>query len=184
MNLSHFTTLLAIGILPASSATIFFDLQGNGGFGLLGSNEPTAISPAGTGGEILGGISFDDVSNVITINVGWGSGQGFSDLTSDVNGSHLHGPTASSGTASFNQNAGVLQGLTRSGNSANGGTISQSFTLSAANEIALLNGQLYINIHTDDNGGGEIRGNLVAVPEPTSASLLLLAGLPLLRRRR
>ncbi|MGJ8697951.1 MAG: CHRD domain-containing protein [Verrucomicrobiaceae bacterium] len=175
---------LAATALPASSATIFFDLEGKGGSGLLGSNETTTVSPAGTGGEILGGISYDDVTNTVTINVGWGSTQGFTDLTSTISGSHLHGPTTSGGTAAFNENAGVLQSLTRSGSDASGGTITQSFTISEANEAALLDGRFYINIHTSNNGGGEIRGNLVAVPEPGTAALALLAGLPLLRRRR
>jgi hypothetical protein len=55
-------------------------------------------------------------------------------------------------------------------------------TLSAAQETDLLNGKYYINIHTANNGGGEIRGFLVAVPEPSGA-LLGAAGLGLLACR-
>jgi hypothetical protein len=50
----------------------------------------------------------------------------------------------------------------------------------AAAETALLNGlangQTYLNIHTTNFGGGEIRGVLVATPEPGS---YLLAGVSL-----
>lgn len=50
----------------------------------------------------------------------------------------------------------------------------------------LLNGGLYINIHTADHAGGEIRGQILLIPEPGSAALLSagLLGLmvPALRR--
>jgi hypothetical protein len=45
----------------------------------------------------------------------------------------------------------------------------------------------YLNIHTTTFGGGEIRGFLVAVPEPTSLGLLVLGGCALtwgMRRRK
>jgi hypothetical protein len=36
----------------------------------------------------------------------------------------------------------------------------------------ILNGRTYINFHTTQYGGGEIRGNLVVVPEPSGVVLL------------
>lgn len=46
----------------------------------------------------------------------------------------------------------------------------------------ILGGLSYINFHTTQFGGGEIRGQIV--PEPSSAALLLCLALPALARRR
>lgn len=66
---------------------------------------------------------------------------------------------------------------------AHGGTVASA---EAAFIAGLLAGQTYLNIHTTQFGGGEIRGFLTVVPEP-STLLLLGAGLAVLgitRRRR
>jgi hypothetical protein len=72
---------------------------------------------------------------------------------------------------------------------ANGGTIASAF---AAFESGLLAERAYLNIHTTQFGGGEIRAQLVpplaAVPEPATWALTIvgfgLAGGSLRRRRR
>ena len=181
----------------AAQATIFsFDLEGKAGAGLLSGNENGTINGSpGTGGEFGAGITYDDVTNLLTINVAWGSGNGFTNLTGNATAAHIHGPTVSGGTASFTQNASVLIGLDGApftfSNSASSGFITgTSNALSGANETALFAGQLYINVHTSTNGGGEIRGNLVnpvAIPEPSSCAALggaLVLGLAVSRRRR
>jgi hypothetical protein len=54
---------------------------------------------------------------------------------------------------------------------AEGGTVAGA---EAALETALLAGETYINIHTTNFGGGEIRGFLAAVPEPATWAMMLL----------
>ena len=59
--------------------------------------------------------------------------------------------------------------------------------LSPSDVDNLKNGLLYINLHTIPNfGGGEIRGNVSLIPEPSTACLfgLALLGVGILRRRR
>lgn len=185
---------LAFALFASASqaATIYFDLVGVAGVGLLPGNEPGSIT-GGTGGEIGAGIFYDDVTNVLTVNVGWGSSQGFTNLSSLANNSHIHGPTPSVNGNGFFQTAGVLINLTRSSNAVTGGIITNSvldfdsiFGVNAeAREADLRNGKFYINIHTANNPGGEMRGFLVeGVPEPSTSLLGLLAVGPLFLRRR
>ncbi len=49
---------------------------------------------------------------------------------------------------------------------------------------ALFAGGLYLNFHTDEFPGGEVRGQIFAIPAPGAAGILAGAGLIGLRRRR
>ncbi len=157
---------------------------------LSGANEVPATGSAGTGTATVT-LSGNNLGVSITF-----SGLG----TGDVAG-HIH----CCGAAGMDEPvalpfAGLPTGITS-------GTYSHTFDLSdgtvynsafvaayggttATAEAALISGlnsnNTYVNIHTSANPGGEIRGQLAAVPEP--ATLLLgagaLAGLALLRRRQ
>lgn len=181
--------LLAAGLMAlvahAQASIIAFDLRGTAGNGLLTGNEPSVLS-GGSGGVIGGGITYDDILNLLTLNVGWGSSQGFTDLSSTATASHIHGPTAANNGNNFTQTAGVLITLTRSSSAVTGGVFTNpNQTLTESQEADLLNGKWYINLHTANNGGGEIRGFLVPVPEPSVVVLGVLgAGALLLRLRR
>jgi hypothetical protein len=59
-----------------------------------------------------------------------------------------------------------------------------SDTFPAANVADLLANNCYINLHTTLFPGGEIRGQLIAVPEPASAAVLGLGAVGVLMRRR
>jgi hypothetical protein len=179
--------LAAVGTLAfgvhVHGALIEFELQGQAGSGLLTGNEVTGGTiTGGSGGEVGPGITYDDVTKLLNINVGWGSGNGFTDLSSTVTASHIHGP------ASQLQNTGVQinlgPGLSTS--ASNGGVVFTTAALTAGQESDLLNGLWYINVHTVNNGAGEIRGNLVAIPEPAAAGLLLIGcgGVYFLKRFR
>ena len=185
---------IAAGLLAVSAqaAIIDFYLTGTAGDGLLSGNEPQplAFPTNGSGGEINGtttgfGIFYDDVSNQLTVNVGWGSGNGFNDLSSNVVDQHIHGPVASNFGNGFTETTGVRFQLVRSSASPSSGTIVDNVvTLTAADETALFNGRFYVNVHTANNGGGEARGFLVQVPEPSAGLLAMLGALGMVWRRK
>jgi hypothetical protein len=186
------TSAILTSILTAfaTQAGVFdFDLQGRAGFGLLSGNELHNINGTpGSGGETGLGISYDDASNILTINIGWGSGNGFTDLTGNATAGHIHGLTAGSAPTSFTQTASVRYGLDSlagwNNSAANGGFVG-TVAISESDEAALLAGQMYINVHTSSNGPGEIRGQLTPVPEPgeTVAAVSVALGLFAVARR-
>jgi len=185
--------LIAAGCLlltasAADAAILYFDFQGKAGPGLLTGNENHVVNGGGSGGELGSGIFYDDATNLLTLNFGWGSANGFADLSGNASAGHIHGPTAAGGAASFTQNAGVAYGLNALAGwtaSQTSGGFSGAVTLTEAHEANLLAGQFYVNVHTSANGAGEIRGNLVrGVPEPGAAALLVLGALGGVAARR
>jgi len=178
--------LAALFAMPVRAATIPLDLRGNAGEGLLGGNiVPTAVTDGGGGGEFGVGILFNDVSNLLTINVQWGAGNGFSSLTGAATAGHLHGPTADGGVAALSESAGIrytLSSMAGWNSNPNTGGFSNALSILPSEVPALCNGQFYLLIYTAAYPAGEIRGNLVPVPEP--CAVLAIALLPLLRRSR
>lgn len=181
--------LLLGAIATSHAATIQFDLRGSTVQNSLHFLNEPSVASGGTGGEIGAGILFDDVALTLDVrNVGWGSSQGFTDLSSTASASHIHGPTAgNNGGGGFTQTAGVLFTLARSSSAVTGGTFTTApIALTAGQVTDLFNGKWYINLHTANNTGGEIRGFLVPVPEPSTYALAALgcAGLVAIRLRR
>jgi hypothetical protein len=148
---------------------------------LTGSQEVPPTGSPGVGSVL---ITIDTVTNLMTVNVS------FAGLASPTTIAHIHCCAGPGGIAipattvpSFpGFPTGVTTGvylqtfdltLASSYNpafiTASSGTVASA---QAAFIAGLLNGQAYFNIHTVQFPGGEIRGQLQAVPEP--ATLLLL----------
>lgn len=189
----------------AQAVVIFLNLTGTAGAGLLPGNESPSILTGGSGGEIANtaGITYDTDTNVLDLtNVGWGSSQGFNDMSSSVNNQHIHVAANANGYTplggDFTGTGGAAIQLFRSTGAATGGVFTNpvidfdTATFGGAfasltvdqKEALLLDGKMYINIHTLANIGGEIRGFLV-VPEPSTSLLGAVAlGALAIRRRR
>jgi hypothetical protein len=162
---------------------------------LTGANEVPPVPSPATG---LATVVLDAAAQTLQINAT------FSGLTSNTNAAHIHC------CAPLGTNAGVATtvpafpgfplGVT------SGSFTSAVFDLTqptiynpafvtlqggliqaeAALIAGILNGTTYLNIHTVNFPGGEIRGQLEAVPEPTTLLLLgtTMAGLGLARWKR
>ena len=163
---------------------------------LAGANEVPPIASPGMG---LATVVLDPTAQTIQVNAT------FSGLTSNDTAAHIHC------CAPLGTNAGVATtvpafpgfplGVTSGTYSSvvfdltqptiynpafvalEGGTIPLA---EAALIAGIQNGQTYLNIHTMINPGGEIRGQLEPVPEPTTLLLLgtTLTGFGLARLRR
>lgn len=132
--------------------------------GLSPSNEvPPSVMSSGSGGEISGGIVFDTDMSILHLAVGYGSSAGFKNLTGAATMMHIHGP-AGPGT-----NANVLVSLVPynfpAANATNGGVIFGDIPWPTNDTAALLAGLTYLNVHTAEYPGGEIRGQLVPFNE-------------------
>jgi hypothetical protein len=64
------------------------------------------------GGEIGAGILYDSTANLLTLNVGWGSAFGFTDLSSAANNS-LRWPITSLRMSDLKARAAILTRLAR-----------------------------------------------------------------------
>lgn len=184
----------AVALLSTSAESCFGDLvvfkvTGNGGDGLLSSNVTPPTGSAGEGGIGATGLTYNTVTNILHVDVGWGTGNGYAgDLSGAVTMLHLHGPTDALPPNSFSQTGPLMIVLSNTinfnGSPIEGG-VNENYFINQSDEEALLAGRTYINVHTDMFGMGEIRGYLVVIPEPGSlgvAGLLLLAAIN--RRRR
>ncbi len=157
------------------------------------SESPPTTSPGFGDAE----VDFDSVAQTMRVEVT------FSGLSTGTTASHIHAPTMSPGTGTAGIATttptfpefplGVTSGtydhtfdmtLASSYNpafiTANGGTTA-SAEIALAADIAA--GEAYWNVHTQTFPGGEIRGFLVPVPEPSSVALLILGGIALVATR-
>ena len=163
---------------------------------LTGSQE---VPPSGSPGIGSALVTLDTVTNLLTVNVS------FAGLVSPTIASHIHCCTPPGANAMVATAVptfpgfplGVTTGtylmtfdLTLASTynpafiTAHGGTVAGA---QAAFITGLTSGLTYLNIHTSQFPGGEIRGQLQAVPEPASVLLLTTGILGIggaLRKRR
>lgn len=162
-HIAVFTSLVLITV--GSASAVQFDLSPAGtdvAVGLSPLNEPLgATNSTGSGNELFGGISFDTNTFTLSLAVGYGSAAGFTDLTAPASAMHIHGP-AGPGT-----NATVVVDLVPylflPQDPALGGIIFGQVAIPTNQVANLLAGLHYINIHTTNNPGGEIRGQLIPI---------------------
>jgi hypothetical protein len=183
-----FTVLVLFGVAKADQLTFTATLTGN-------QEVPPTGSP-GTGNAV---VTVDTVTNIMSVNVT------FSGLVSPTMIAHIHccqPPGVNAGVATTVPTfpgfpTGVLSGsysqtfdLTNASSfnsafvTAQGGTVASA---RAALITGMVNGLSYFNIHTSTFGGGEIRGQLQLVPEPTTLLLLstgVIGAVGAIRRHR
>jgi hypothetical protein len=159
--------LATLGLAPAAQAALVTFSAPN----LTGAQEtPPNASPA-TGSAL---VTFDTTNNTVSYNVA------FANLTTPINDAHIHwGPPGVAGP--------VLLPLALPPSPSNSGTLSGSLIssdlhpdpvhgIASLQDVvnAGLGGNLYVNVHSIGLPSGEIRGQLAAVPEPSTYALLLL----------
>lgn len=151
----------------ASAATVIYTATLTGG-----AERPTPNASPGTGTATL---TVDDVAGTWTLT---GS---FSGLLGTSSNAHIHGPATTAAAATVVKQLQFTSGVT-AGSITGSDVASSAFT---GTQLADLANQLYyVNLHSASFPGGELRGQLVPVPEPGTVALSGLLGLALLRRRR
>lgn len=160
---------------------------------LNGPNEPTDSLGTGSATAV-----YDTTAHTLKLDVV------FAGLTGNTTAAHIHAATTEplKGTAGVATQTPSFSGFPTG---VKAGTYSSTFDLSlasswnaayinnnggtpAAAEVALAgalaSGKAYLNIHSSSFGGGEIRGFLTAVPEPSSLGLLGLGAIGLVASLR
>jgi hypothetical protein len=179
------SVLVSCSLMSARAAVSVFDAF------LSGPNESPANASPGIGFAI---VNFDSSANTLQVLVD------FSGLTSGTTASHIHAATSSpfTGTAGVATTtptfAGFPLGVT-SGVYSNtlDLTLASSYnpafvgtnTIAAAEAAlvaAMFANESYLNIHTTTFPGGEIRGFLTLVPEPSTLALAGLGGVGMAAR--
>ena len=184
--------LLCCATTPALAGTITFIATGPFVPGLSALNESPVNASPGTGTAT---VTWDTLTSMMTVDVT------FSGLTGPNTAAHIHCCTPAPGTAMVATVTPTFTGFPAGASgtyfhtfnmldassynpafiTAHGGTVA---TAEADLFSALQNTQTYLNIHTSANPGGEIRGFLTPVPEPSTYLLFGTGVLALILVRR
>ncbi len=143
------SALVLLGDVAGAQTTFEAFLTG------LGENPPNASPGSGIGTVVL-----NAAQNQITVDESW------SGLTAPATASHIHGPGGAGTNAAVLFPFGSVPSVTA------GAIPEQTFAITPTQVSYLFSGYLYFNVHSSTFPGGEIRGQILLVPEPTTASLL------------
>jgi hypothetical protein len=151
MRLRYPITLAAAMLVTAAPLT-----QAATGFSVVlnGANErPTPVATPATGS---GFCVLNDAQNNLSYSIS------YSNLLAPRTAAHFHGP------ADANTNAGVVFGIAGAGPQSD--TIIGDWAIDATNVARLMAEQLYVNIHSQQFPGGEIRGQVLFDATPSRAA--------------
>jgi hypothetical protein len=126
-----------------------------------GSEQPLPVKTKGYGAGTL-----ELVGNELTFDVG------YTDLSGAAIAAHIHGPSLASTAGGVMINLAPFNG----GAFGTSGRLAGTVTLTAEQLAAVIDGQAYFNIHTANNGGGEIRGQINGAQPPIGYSAALHGG--------
>jgi hypothetical protein len=135
--------LALVGSPTAFATTTLFSASLNGA---------QEVSPNASPAIGLGTVLLDDVAGTITVNETW------SGLTAAATASHIHGPAAAG------VNGPVLFAFTGVPAATAGSIPQQVFPVTPTQIAQLRGGLFYFNVHTSTFPGGEIRGQIPALP--------------------
>lgn len=139
--------LASLFVANASATTHTFNVK-------LTTVEETP-APSGSTGVGTATVTLDDVANTVSVT---GS---YSGLSSNATLAHVHG------AAPIGTPAGVVVPLSVSGGTS--GTISSGGNVTAQEVTDMLNGLMYLNVHTANNPSGEVRGQILVEPTGTTS---------------
>lgn len=106
------------------------------------------VPPVKTSGRGTADLTYDPSTRMLTWDIT------YSGLSSPASMAHIHGP------ATVGKNAGVEVWLSKKGQEPSSPIKGQA-TLTEAQAQQLMAGETYVNVHTKDHPGGEIRGQIM-----------------------
>jgi hypothetical protein len=141
----------AAGTPPPSSSTTSTTVDDTCTFGTIPLESSQEVPPNASTATGSGSLTFTPSTGELCATLT------FSGLSSNAIMAHIHGP------APRGMNAGILFPFSDVPSATSGTIGEECFTLSTEQQDQLCTGQLYFNIHSEDFGAGEIRGQIEPV---------------------